>query len=124
MNNTLLKLGARLAVLPTLLLPASVHAQLAPLPPTLGQEITGGAGTQPLPQLIGGIINAVLSVLGIVFVILIVYAGILYMIAAGEKDKVEKSKTLMIQAVIGMLIIVLAYAISNFVITTLIAATT
>jgi hypothetical protein len=119
MKNTLLKLGSRLAVLPVLLLPASAYAQLQPLP----SELNPGGGTSDLPTLIGGLINAVLGVVGIVFVVLVVYAGVLYMTAQGEAGKVEKAKTMLTQAVIGIVIIVLAYAISNFVISTLIQAT-
>jgi len=107
-----------------LLLPASVFASAEnpnPLNTLLkqagGQIKTGGEGTGGnLPELIGRLINAALSVLGLVFLVLVVYAGYLWMTANGEKTKTEKAKTLLGQAIIGIVIIVGAYAISAFVI--------
>ncbi|MBU1705504.1 pilin [Patescibacteria group bacterium] len=116
------KIGAWISVLPVLLLPTATYAGLTDAGTNLSQVGDAASLSQnerSLPKLIGGLINVIISVLGIVFVILIVYAGILYMTAGGEKDKVEKAKNLMIQAVIGLVIIVAAYAISSFVITQL-----
>ncbi len=84
---------------------------------------TTGGGTADLPTLIGKLINAFLGVLGIVFVLLTVYAGYLYMTAQGSAEKTEKAKTLLGQAVIGLVIIVAAYSIANFVISQLLTAT-
>ena len=84
----------------------------------------GRAGsTAPLPTLIGGIISVVLGSLGIVFVIFIVQAGIMYMTAGGDPGKVDKAKKLITQAVIGLIIVVSAYTISSFVITQISGAT-
>lgn len=69
-----------------------------------------------LPTMIGNLINVLLGSLGIVFVLLIVFAGIQYMTAAGDDTKVKKAKTMLTQAVIGMIIVVAAYSISAFVI--------
>jgi len=69
-----------------------------------------------LPTLIGRLINGFLGILGIIFVLLVVYAGIMYMTAAGDDVKVKKAKTLLVQAIIGIIIIVAAYSISAFVI--------
>ena len=76
-----------------------------------------------LPTMIGNIINVLLGTLGIVFVILVIYAGVLYMTASGDNDKVKKAKTLLTQAVIGMIIIIAAYSISAFVIGQLVGIT-
>ncbi|MBU0646453.1 pilin [Patescibacteria group bacterium] len=122
MKNMFYKIGAWISVLPVLLLPTATYAGLTDAGTNLSQVGDAASLSQnerSLPKLIGGLINVIISVLGIVFVILIVYAGILYMTAGGEKDKVEKAKNLMIQAVIGLVIIVAAYAISSFVITQL-----
>lgn len=77
-----------------------------------------------LPALVGGIINVVLGLLGIVFVILIIYSGIMYMISQGDKTKVETANRNIRNAVIGLIITVGAYAISNYVIAALLTATT
>jgi len=77
-----------------------------------------------LPALVGGVINVILGLLGIVFVILIIYSGILYMISQGDKTKVETANKNIRNAVIGLIITVGAYAISNYVISALLTATT
>ena len=119
------KIGAWVSVLPILLLPATALAQLSKSTDTLGTIKTkiGVDAISDLPTLIGGIIKTVLGILGIVFVVYVVYAGYLWMTASGEKDKVEKSKKLLGQAVIGIVIIVAAYAISAFVIDQIILST-
>jgi hypothetical protein len=119
MKNLYYKIGAGLSVLPTLALPLTARAQLSEAVSdigTIGGEIEGGALESDLPTLVGGIINALLGILGIVFVILVVYAGFLYLTAGGEDDKVKKAKKLLTQSVIGLIIIVAAYAIASYVI--------
>jgi len=118
------KFGAWVSALPILLLPATAFAQLSTSKTTLTAIKTkiGADATQPLPDLIGSFIKIILGTLGIVFVVYVVYAGYLWMTASGEKEKVEKSKKLLGQAIIGIIIIVAAYAISEFVIDQIIAA--
>ncbi len=69
-----------------------------------------------LPIVVGEIIRVILTLLGIIFLALFIYAGILWMIAAGNEDKVTKSKDTMRRAIIGLIIVVASYAISEFVI--------
>ena len=76
-----------------------------------------------LEQTIGQLINVVLGFLGIVFLVLVIYAGFLWMTAAGNTDRVGKAKSIMIQAVIGLIILLAAYAITQFVVTNLGTAT-
>ena len=58
----------------------------------------------------------VLSLLGVIFLVLMVYGGYLWMTAAGNEDKVTKAKNLMTAAIIGLIIVVGSYAISYFII--------
>lgn len=118
MKNIFLKIGVWLSTLPVLLLPAAALAQLSEAQKdlaTVGDEI-GTDATNSLPVLIGNIIAVLLSVLGIIFVVLVVYAGFLYLTASGDDAKVKKAKTLLTQSIIGLIIIVAAYAIAAFVI--------
>ena len=85
------------------------------------KEIKSGGA---LPQLVGKIISIFLSILGVIFVILIIYGGYLWMTAYGDKTKLDKAKDLINNAVIGLIIILLSYAISSFVISQLLKATT
>lgn len=90
----------------------------------VGANADLGSGATNLPALVGNIISVVLGFLGIVFIILIVYAGIKWMMAQGEAEKTKEATRMIQQAVVGLVIVVAAYAISNYVIGALLTATT
>lgn len=69
---------------------------------------------------ISQLINIVLSVLGVLFLILIIYGGVIWMTAAGNEEKAKKAKELITEAVIGLIIVLAAYAITFFVVNRLI----
>ena len=54
-----------------------------------------------LPVLIGGVIKVLLSFLGVVLLLYIVYGGFLYMTAGGEEGKVKTAKGVISNAIIG-----------------------
>ena len=56
-----------------------------------------------------------LAFIGTIFLILIIYSGIQWMTAGGNEEKVEKSKKRIINAVIGLIVILSAYIITTFV---------
>ncbi len=60
------------------------------------------------------IIQTVLGLIGTIFFGLTIYAGFLWMTAGGEDEKVTKAKALLMQAVIGLAVILSAYAITIF----------
>lgn len=124
MKHIYYKFGAWVSTLPLLLLPVVTYAQLSEAQSQLGEvgKKVGAGQEQNLPALIGKLINVFLSVLGIVFVVMVVYAGYLWMTDAGEGAKVKKAKGLLGTAIIGIIITIAAYAISNFVITQLVTA--
>ncbi len=64
----------------------------------------------------GKIVNVLFSVLGIVFLVLMLYGGYIWMNARGDTEKVTKAKDLIAQAIIGLAIMLLAYVITEFVI--------
>lgn len=72
---------------------------------------------------IGGIIKAFLGLLGIIAVVLTIYAGFLWMTAGGNEEDVGKAKKLLGNAVIGLAIILSAYAITAFTVGNLFNAT-
>lgn len=74
-------------------------------------------GTRPLRETIAGIVNIFLGFLGILATLIILYGGYTWMTAAGEKDKIDKAKKIIINGVIGLVIILTSYAIARFVIT-------
>ncbi|MFA5644493.1 MAG: hypothetical protein WC928_03140 [Patescibacteria group bacterium] len=64
---------------------------------------------------LGILIGAILSFIGVIFMVLIIFGGIQWMTARGNEQQVEKSKNLIIQAIIGLIIILSAYAITAFI---------
>ena len=54
-----------------------------------------------------------------IFVILMIYAGILWMTAGGNEKQVEKAKNIISRAAIGLVIVVSAYAVTYFIFTNL-----
>ena len=64
---------------------------------------------------VASIIKVVLGLLGTIFVILMIYAGILWMTAGGNDEQVKKAQKIIQRAVIGLIIVVLAYAITYFI---------
>lgn len=69
-----------------------------------------------LPATVGTIIKSLLGLIGLIFVILIIYAGWLWMSSMGDTKNVDKAKTLIMNSVIGLLIIMASYAIATFII--------
>ena len=69
------------------------------------------------------IIKAVLSLLGIAFLSLMVYAGYLWMRAQGNEELVSKAKDTIKAAIIGLIIVTAAYSITSFVFNSLGSAT-
>ncbi|MFH1789897.1 MAG: hypothetical protein ABH832_02405 [bacterium] len=59
-------------------------------------------------------IKVILSTLGVIFFVLTIYAGFLWMTAGGNEEQIEKSKKLLKRAVIGLIIILSAYSITWF----------
>lgn len=66
--------------------------------------------------LIGNIVKIALGLVGTVFFLLMLYAGFLWMTARGAQDTVKKAKDMISAAIIGLVIVSAAYAVSNFVI--------
>ena len=75
----------------------------------------GTTDENTLLENIANIIKVVLSLLGFIFVILMIYAGILWMTAAGNEKQVQKAKDIVSRAAIGLIIVVSAYAITYFI---------
>jgi hypothetical protein len=87
-----------------------------------GANIAGSGPADPR-IIVAKIIRTALSLIGIIFVGLAVYAGFLWMTAGGEEDKVSQAKSLLSNAVIGLAIVLSSYAIAYFVFRSLLGAT-
>ncbi len=87
-------------------------------------EPAGLAGGPALPVLIGNVIGTLLSLVGVLLLVLLIYAGFLYMTASGNMEQVKKAQGMIRNAIIGLIIIVAAYAITNFVLSGISGAAT
>lgn len=65
---------------------------------------------------IGTMIAALLGLLGVIFLILTIYAGLLWMTAGGNADNVKKAKAILLNSVVGLVIVLSSYAIASTVI--------
>lgn len=93
-----------------LILPAFALAQVS-------SEVEGLALSATDPRIIvAKIIRVALSFVGIVAVVLIIYGGYLWMTAAGNEERIAQAKKVLTNAVIGLVIIMAALAIVQFVI--------
>ena len=94
--------------------------------PNLGLNDFGsqtGLGTRSLGEIIAGIVRVFLSVLGVIAVLIILYAGFLWMTAGGDPGKIVTAKKWMLNGVIGLLIILSSLAITQFIVGALEKAT-
>lgn len=78
-------------------------------------ETGAGYSNIPLATSVGSLIGIFLSFLGVIFLILTVYAGFMWMTAMGEEKKIAKAKNILIGAVVGLVIIMAAYAITDYI---------
>ena len=83
-----------------------------------GLEQVGGKQTASANDVIKTIINALLFFIGVVAVIMIIWAGVQYTTSAGDSNKVATAKNTIVYAVIGLIVAIFAYAIVNFVVST------
>ncbi|MBP6884791.1 MAG: hypothetical protein KBC17_03115 [Candidatus Pacebacteria bacterium] len=93
--------------------------------PYLGLEYgeKTGLGASDIRITVVNVIKVILGLLGIIALSLIIYAGFLWMTAAGNEDNITKAKGIISASVIGLVIILSAYSITTFVFENLVGAT-
>lgn len=89
----------------------------------VGYAKYSGLENRDIRYSIGSIIQTVLGFLGIGTMVLMLYAGFLWMTSMGNSDKVEQAKKIIWGAAIGLAIIMSAYAITSLVLRSLFQAT-
>lgn len=116
---------ASLGLVSLMALPA--FAQQRPLSPddlgvgAIGGEIKLGGGD--VRTTAARIINVALGFLGIVSVVIVLMGGFKYMLSGGSTEKTDEARKLIVSGIIGLAIILSAWAITTFVVTRLISAT-
>lgn len=109
-----------LTALSTLFVTISAHAQTAARDAALGGlnasgNAAGLATNTSLPVRVGQLINGAMSIIGIIFLILTVYGGFRILLSRGESDKIKVGRETILYGVIGMIIVVISYALTDFV---------
>lgn len=79
------------------------------------QESAGYDASATIGSVVAMVIKTFLSLLGVIFVVLLIIAGFNWMTAAGDEEKINKAKDTIKAAIIGLIIIVAAYSITYFV---------
>ena len=92
----------------------------------IGGNLPGGADTnrQLLLNQIARIITTIIGFLGVIALIMVIYAGFLWMTSGGADEKAKQARTLMINGAVGLLIILAAYSITSFVFNALLTSVT
>jgi uncharacterized BrkB/YihY/UPF0761 family membrane protein len=103
MNGAITKLAATISITPDPQLDSG----------TLGTRT--GLGNVSPALMASYVINWGLTLLGLVFLVLIIYAGFSWMTAGGEEEKITKAKKMLSSSVIGLLIVLASYGISFYV---------
>jgi len=91
---------------------------------TKGQiENSNLASTDPREMVANGI-KIFLGFLGMIAVVLILYAGFLWMTSAGDDKKIESSKKILGASIVGLIIILMSYGLATFVLKQVVGVTT
>jgi len=82
-----------------------------------------GLGTKDIREGIMAVIRILLSFLGIIAIVIILYGGFVWLTSGGSEEKVGSAKKIISAGVVGLVIIFVAYALATFVIGQLMTAT-
>jgi len=92
-----------------------VDAMVDHLKAAAGEKGAGYEEKQQTPTAIAmGIVQVGLTFVGTVFLVLTIYAGIMWMTAGGNDEQLTKAKKTLVRSVIGLAIVTSAYSISLF----------
>ena len=106
------KLLKNVSILAITLLPnAALAAITVPAPSNLS--------TESISNTVGSIIGVAATILGVIALGIIVYGGFLWMTSGGNEESVANAKKIMVAGIIGIIIVVMAYAITTFIMSAL-----
>ncbi len=117
-------LALGVSVVAPVLQPTSVHAQCETTSGLRNGANCAKSADQP-GNLFGSggifstIVNVLLFIIGAVAVVMLIYGGFRYVMSGGDASAVTAAKNTILYAVVGIIVALLAYAIVNFVLTSL-----
>lgn len=78
-------------------------------------NVSGASTGDDLPGIASKVVNVMLFIVGILAVIMIIFSGIRYITAHGDKGQVESAKNTLIYSIVGLVVAIIAYAIVSWV---------
>ena len=103
-----------------------ILAATGPVDQTAFASFAANAGFAAGPSvtvIIARLIRTVISFLGVIAVVIVVYGGFMYMTAGGNDERVKKAKKTITNGLIGLVIVLMSFAIAQFIVSRLVGAT-
>ena len=122
MTKQLIRRVAATAAAVAVLAPLAAFAQVE-TGGTLGTTFNLGTGTD-VKSAIVNIVKFLLTFLGLIAVVIILYGGFQWMTSAGNEEQVTSARSTLTAGLIGLIIILAAFAVTQFVINTVIQQVT
>ncbi|PIR12803.1 hypothetical protein COV49_04165 [Candidatus Falkowbacteria bacterium CG11_big_fil_rev_8_21_14_0_20_39_10] len=72
-------------------------------------------GDKDISSIIGKIVGSLLAFIGVIFFVLIIYGGFMWMTAQGNEEQVNKAIEIMKQAIFGIIVVAAAYLLTKFI---------
>ncbi len=71
------------------------------------------AGETDIALVIVNIIRWIMGIVGLICVIMIIYGGVTYATAAGVEERIETGKKILLWAIVGLVIAILAFTLAR-----------
>ena len=98
----------------------SVSTPITPTNSLTAQELASSASgsmvnlpKKPLSEILEDLIKWLLKIVILIAILMIIVSGAMYMISAGDQTKTDTAKKALTYAILGLLVVALAYAIVN-----------
>lgn len=79
----------------------------------------GASGTDCIPALVALIFHITIGLAGAIFLLMFLFGGVSYMTAGGNDESVGKARKMMLNAAIGLLIVLASYGVGTWIINAL-----
>ena len=127
MKKILITIWLALIIIPNIILPIFVASAQSPIPQDFDISILAPEGETPrfvyegtkneppVVKAILEVINVAIYIIGSVAVLTVVIGGVILITASGNDNMVQRGKTVILYAILGIVIAFSAYIISSFV---------
>lgn len=104
-------------------IPSPISKELVAEITKQGTEAAAGGYNLPIEALresdirffLANLVKQLLLLIGVIFVVLVIYAGALWMTSGGEEEKIKKAKNTIARAGVGILIVLASYSVALYV---------